>query len=67
MDDKVIKFLESKKWSLPYNESDLLDAIQLGRDLTIEEIRGKLIGIPVNGVIQSVLLEEAFKEITNGR
>jgi hypothetical protein len=31
--------------------------------LTIEEIRGKLIGIPVNGVIQSVLLEEAFKEL----
>ena len=63
MNDKVIKFLEEKKWSSPYTEVDLLDAIQLGRDLTIQEIHDKMLFIPVNGVVQGVITETMLKEM----
>lgn len=63
MNDKVIKFLEQKSWSLPYSEVDLLDAIELGRQLIIDEIILNMKGQNVNGILQTVLMEDTINEI----
>jgi hypothetical protein len=63
MNDKVTKFLETKRWALPFTETDLLEAIQLGRDLTIKEISDSMILLPVNGKTEAAITETMLRKI----
>lgn len=60
---EVTKFLTMKKWSSPYTEKDLKDAIELGKQLLTEEIKTAMIGMVVNGTVQLVLTENKLKEL----
>lgn len=61
----ILAFLAMKRYSAPYNEKDLLDAIEFGKQLLTKDIEDGMIGRVVNGTMQSVLTEEKLKEILN--
>lgn len=61
-----IKFLTMKKWARPYTELDLKDAIKLGEQLMLKRVKESMIGMVVNGTMQSVLTEQKLKDLTNG-
>jgi len=63
MTDTKRSFLERLSYSQPYTITDIEDAIQLGRDLTIQEIYDKMILLPINGVAQVAITEKMLKEI----
>lgn len=64
MNKKIEDFLKMKEWSLPYNQKDLHEAIQLGKQLALEEVKRSMVGMNVNGTMQSVLTEIKFKELS---
>ena len=57
------EFLNNVEFTQPYNKKDLEDAIELGRQMALEEVRLGMIGMSVNGILQSVLTEEKFNKI----
>lgn len=65
MDNKknILAFLAMKRYSTPYTEKDLIEAIEFGKNLLTEEIKYAMIGMSVNGVCQSVLTEDKLQEI----
>jgi uncharacterized membrane protein YraQ (UPF0718 family) len=60
-----IKFLTRKKYSSPYTEEDLKDAIKLGKEIMLERVKWLMVGMVVNGTMQSVLTEQKLKDLTN--
>lgn len=60
---EILAYLAMKRYSFPYTEKDLIEAINFGKQLLTEEIKDAMIGMNVNGTCQSVLTEAKFKEI----
>lgn len=60
---KIKEFKEKLNYCLPYTEKDLDEAIKLGYNLALAEIKSKMVGMSVNGVIQTVLTKEKLEEI----
>jgi hypothetical protein len=64
MDNKsILAFLAMKRYCIPFTEKDLIDAINLGKQLALQHVEEVMIGIPINGVVQSILTEEKLKEL----
>lgn len=56
--NKLIKKLE---WTTIYTKEDMLKAYELGESEKLKEIKGKVKGLPVNGIVQGVVLEGDLK------
>ena len=56
-------FIKRISYSQPYTLSDIEEAMELSRRLTIKEIHDKMLFIPVNGVVQGVITETMLKEM----
>lgn len=60
----ILAFLAMKRYSSPFNEKDLIDAIEFGKNLLTKDIECAMVGRVVNGTVQNVLTEDKFKELT---
>lgn len=60
---QILAFLTMKRYSSPFNEKDLIDAIEFGKTLCMEGVKELMVGMVVNGTMQTVLLEEKLKEL----
>ena len=60
-----LAFLTMKRYSNPFTEKDLIDAIKFGEQLMLEKVEESMIGMNVNGIVQLVLTEQKLKDLTN--
>ena len=62
--DTKEQFLHKISYSQPYTLTDIEEAIELGKRLTIKELYDKMILLPINGVAQNAITETMLKEMS---
>lgn len=59
----VDQYLEMLEYCLPYDNNDIRQAIEFGRQLVLLEVKSKLTGMVVNGTVQGVVTEEELEKL----
>lgn len=66
MNSVVMKFIEAMSIKLPFDDRDMLKAIEVGRQIALHEVKDNMVGMSVNGTLQNILTEQKLKELING-
>jgi len=52
------KLVKELSWTTIYGEKELLRAYNLGKEVLLKELKAKVIGMPVNGIVQGLITEK---------
>jgi hypothetical protein len=59
----VDQYIEMLQYCLPYDNNDIVKAIEFGRQLALLEVKSKLTGMVVNGTVKGVVTEEQLEKL----